>query len=85
MANDPYNLTPNPFPSGKGNQKGFVGLLPSYPPHPLSLGKGGTEKRISSPDFKLANLLECEGESEGREAVQSRARVRDRAIVWRDD
>jgi len=42
MMNDPKN----PFPRGKGNQKGFVGLRPSYPPHPLSLGKGGTERRI---------------------------------------
>jgi hypothetical protein len=62
MANDPYNLTPNPFPSGKGDRKGFVGLRSSYPPHPLSLGKGGTEKRISSPDFKLANFPSGKGD-----------------------
>ena len=40
----PKNLTPNPFPSGKGNRRGSSRSVASYPPHPLSRGKGGTER-----------------------------------------
>ena len=36
-------LTPNPFPSGKGNRKGFVGSVRPIPLTPFPMRKGGTE------------------------------------------
>ena len=41
IASDARNLTPNPFPNGKGDKKS-VGIVSSYPPGPLSTMERGS-------------------------------------------
>ena len=46
---DATNLTPNPFPRGKGDRKDSVGAAPpSYPPSPLSGTERGNQTTASS-------------------------------------
>jgi len=65
------NLTPNPFPRGKGTEEKLRESRASYPPSPLSGAERGDRSRIGKEGSGiLRSALNDIGMGEGRRALQ---------------